>query len=118
MGGTPMLRGEHCPFAGWEVRLELTPFRIHSPALCPLSYNHHRCRRARQESNLRRQALQACASPLGHALVRWLQHAVWGSNPPPPGLEPGVPPLTNFRRVSDDDVKQSAWKDSNLRPRA
>src|SRR3954465_2955485 len=42
MGGTPMLRGERCTLEGWEVRLELTPFRIHSPALCPLSYNHHR----------------------------------------------------------------------------
>jgi hypothetical protein len=47
------------------------------------------------------------------------QHAVRGSNPPPPGLEPGIPPLSNFRRVSaviDDQSLTNPGLSQDLSP--
>ena len=40
------------------------------------------------------------------------RRAVLGSNQPPPGLEPGIPPLMNSRRVTS---MQCAGRDSNPR---
>ena|ERR1700722_19811780 len=56
---------DHTYQNGRPVRLELTPYRIHSPVLCPLE-------------------LRPPSSP---------QRAAQGSNLPPPALEAGVPPL-------------------------
>ena len=75
------------------MRLELTPFRIHSPALWPVELQPP-CwlTRPRQGSNLRLRGLQPRAFPLGD-VVENAKHAGQGSNLSLPVLETGVPPL-------------------------
>ena len=99
------------------MRLELTSFRIHSPALCPLSYNHH-LEETTAGFEPGSPALQAGASPLGHVLGMF-------ETARRVGIEPTASRFGAGRSSTDElparlvvVVGQSAWKDSNLRPRA
>lgn len=79
-----------------------------------------RPQRRRLESNQPKGTLQVPASPLGLIVYLSIQHAVQGSNLPPPDLESGIPPLKNFRRnvgpdVPDTNLLQCAGRDSNPR---
>ena len=83
------------------MRLELTPFRIHSPALWPVelqppSKTSRQQRRMQEDDGRNRTCVSGgCSSaplPLGHVVVGH-QHAGQGSNLSLPDLEAGAPPL-------------------------